>query len=430
MKKNIKKVVNAWCMYDWANSAYSLTIAVAVFPVYYRSSTSHFFPTEMVPFFGIFINNTVLYSYSLSFSFFIITLLSPILSGISDSGNKRKFFLKSFALMGSGSCMMLYFFDGHNVEFGILFSSLACIGYAGSLVFYNSYLPEIVSADKIDATSARGYSLGYLGSTLLLLCNLVMILYSGLFGFSDSGMGSRVSFISVGIWWIGFSFIAFYFLPDNGVGNTRWSFSLLRSGYSEIKKVYLSLQKQAGIRYFLIAFFFYNAGAQTTMYLASLFGSKEMGLSSDKLILIIIIIQIVAIVGAYFFALVSKKRGARYSLMFLIVCWILCCCSAYFVQDFLQFFLLAIGVGWVMGGIQSQSRASYSQLIPVGSLNNTSYFSFYDVVDKSSTIAGTFLYGLIDHLTGSMRMSAVALCFLFIVSIFYMRRVKWGEGSI
>jgi len=271
MELNNKRIVNAWAMYDWANSVYSLVITSTIFPVYYNNTTSTFADGDLIDFFGLKIVNTVLYEYSLSVSFLIIALLLPLLSGMADYSGKKKFFMKIFAYIGGLSCIGLYFFDGSNIELGILFSVCASIGYSGSLVFYNAYLPEIVSPDKYDIVSAKGFSLGYVGSVLLLILNLLMLSTPESFGLSGEGMAAKFSFVLVGIWWIGFSQITFYNLPEN-VYNRPPSVHVFKKGYREILKVWQSLKELKMTKRFLYAFFFYNMGVQTVMYLAASFG--------------------------------------------------------------------------------------------------------------------------------------------------------------
>lgn len=424
-----KRVINAWCMYDWANSVYSLVISSTIFPIYYSATTRNEGTNHMVSYFGISVENTVLYSYSISFAFLIVAFISPLLSGIADYGGKRKGFMKMFTYLGGFSCAMLYFFNGKNIEWGINFSILACLGYAGSLVFYNSYLPTITSQNNYDRVSAKGYSLGYLGSVLLLILILLILFNPGSFGFSGDAQATRFAFILVGLWWIGFAQYSFYYLPRNQKTGTSDK-HLFTKGYQEIVKVWNIVKKDANILKYLLAFFFYNTGVQTVMYLAALFGEKELSLSADKLISTILIIQLVAIGGAYLFARISERKGNVFSLSVMVVIWILICIYAYFIQNFHQFIFLATVVGLVMGGIQSLSRATYSKLIPRNTLDHTSFFSFYDAIDKISIVLGAFLYGLIEQLTGSMRNSTVALGVLFVFGLLVLYRVKVQKASI
>jgi len=410
-------------MYDWANSVYSLVITTAVFPIYFEAVTKSADGSNIVSFFGWELPNTVLYSYALSFSFLFTAFLLPLLTGMADYGGKKKLFLKIFAYMGSIACVSLFFFNGQNIEFGILMTIIASVGFSGSLVFYNAFLPEIVTPDRYDRISARGYSYGYLGSVLLLILNLMMIQMPHLFGLPEGTLPARISFLLVGFWWAGFAQIPFLRLPNN-VNKRNKNESLLKKGYDEIVKVYKSLENLPNLKKYLISFFFYNAGVQSVMYLATLFGSVELNLETSSLILIIIIIQIVGIGGSYLFARVSEAKGNVYSLTIMIIIWIGVCFAAYFVKTEFQFYTLAFVAGLIMGGIQALSRATYTKLIPENSIDNASYFSFFDVTFNVSIVMGTFAYGLIDHITGSMRNSALALTLFFIIGLGTLLFVK------
>ena len=414
-----KKTINAWCMYDWANSVYSLVITTTIFPIYYNSVTENAFGGQTVQFFGFNISNTVLYSYSLSFSFLIIALLSPLLSGIADYSGKRKMFMKFFTYLGGISCIMLYFFTGENIELGIIFAVLASVGFAGGIVFYNAYLPTISSPEHYDIVSAKGFSMGYAGSVILLIFNLVTISNPSLIGLADEGAASRLSFVLVGIWWIGFAQITFKHLPKDE--KTRHKFStLLNKGYHEISMVFQRLKTLTNTKRFLFSFFFYNMGVQTVIYLAALFGADELKLPANNLILTILIIQIVAILGSYSFAKLSKWKGNKLSLILMVAIWMVVCVYAFFLYTATQFYILGFVVGLVMGGIQSLSRASFAKLIPQETKDHTSYFSFYDVLEKLSIVMGTLVYGLIEQLTGSMRNSTLALSSFFIIGLIFL----------
>ena len=423
-----KKVQNAWAMYDWANSVYSLVITSTIFPVYYNSVTKGLDGSDRVDFFGFEVANTVLYSYSISFSYFVIALISPLLSGIADVSGKKLSFMKFFAYLGSISCMGLFFFDASNLEFGILCSVFASIGYAGSIVFYNAYLPEIATEEEYDFLSARGFALGYIGSVILLVFNLVTIQFPDLFGFSEGSFPARFSFLLVGLWWAGFSQITFSNLPK-GDKKESGDESIFSKGYREIQSVYVRVRTMPVLNKYLAAFFFYSMGVQTVMYLAASFGDKELGLPGDQLILTVLIIQFVAIGGSFLFAFISKKFGNKISLMIMIVIWIGICGAAYFVYTVYQFYALAFVVGMVMGGIQSLSRSTYSKLIPQSTNENASFFSFFDVTEKLAIVIGTFTYGAIEQWTGSMRNSAVSLGVFFLVGLGFLILVSIPRNS-
>lgn len=420
--KNDSKVVRAWVIYDWANSVYSLVITSAIFPVYYQAVTTSPDGGDVVNFFGFPIVNSVLYSYALSAAFLVIAPLLPLLSGMADYSGNKKFYMKVFVYIGGFGCMGLYLFEGANIEWGIFCSMLASIGYAGSVVFYDAFLPEIVTEDRMDRTSARGYSMGYYGGVALLVINLVMIMKWQTFGFSSEGTATRFAFLLVGVWWIGFSQYTFANLPE--IRRVQSGKRLLFNGYHELLKVWRSLSEHPDLRRYLFAYFFFNMGVQTVMYMAATFGSKELELPADKLILTVLIIQFVGAVGAHLFAWVSLRQGNKKSLMIMIGTWIGICGLAYFTTKEYQFYGVATLVGLVMGGIQSLSRATYAKLIPASSVDHASYFSFFDVTFNLSIVLGTFSYGLIDHITGSMRNSTLVLAIFFVIGMILLSRVS------
>jgi UMF1 family MFS transporter len=419
MEKNNKKTINAWCMYDWANSVFSLTITTAIFPDYFLNVTSN-----PVNFLSFNLDNDVLMSYIVSTSFLFVAFLSPFLTAIADYSGRKKMFMQTFCYIGSLACISLYFFKPEKgAEFvvdtalfiGVFSFFFGLVGYSGSIVFYNSFLPEITDEENFDKVSAKGFSLGYIGSVLLLIVNLATYFAAkeGVIGISG-GEAARLSFITVGVWWFVFSQYTFLHLPKystavRGTGN--WIFNGLR----ELRKVFIEVQKQKLLKRFLLSFFFYNMGVQTVMYLAPLFAKKEIGLESASLILTILIIQLVAIVGAMFFNFTSSKVGNVKALLLGIMIWIVVCGSAYFVQNGLSFYILAAMIGFVMGGIQSLSRSTYSKLIPQNTTDNASYFSFYDVADKLSTVLGTFMFGFVKQMTGTMRNSVLVIAVLFVI---------------
>ncbi|HSZ71894.1 MAG TPA: MFS transporter [Cytophagaceae bacterium] len=421
MEKNNPKVLNGWCMYDWANSVFSLTITTAVFPEYFLSATTAADGNSIVDFWGYPITNSVLYSYGVSFSFLIAAILSPISTSIADVAGRKKFFMSLFAYMGSAACALLYFFhspaDGGvaNVDWVIPTFVLASLGYSGSIVYYNSFLPDIATEDRFDGLSAKGFSLGYIGSVLLLIINIAMILGADTLGIT-SGEAARISFLTVGLWWFVFATYSFSQLPsDQPVVLKGWKW--LSKGFQELKDIGQKIGTRKLLKRFLISFFFYNMGVQTVMYLAPLFAKEVIHIESAELIATILIIQLVAILGAYCFNLVSSRLGNTRALAYGIVIWLLICASGYFVQKGISFFCLAGTIGFVMGGIQSLSRATYSKLLPEGVENTASFFSFYDVTEKISIVLGTFLFGFIRHITGDMRNTLLMLGLLFITGL-------------
>lgn len=426
MEKGNKKIINGWAIYDWANSVYPLVIISTIFPIYYTSITQND-TTDVVTFLGMKFKNTALYSYSLSFSYLLIAILSPVLSAIADFAGNKKAFMRFFCTLGALSCSSLYFFNSiDKLWLGIIAFILAGIGFSGSLVFYNAFLPEIADPKDQDHVSAKGFAMGYIGSSILLIFNLVMVLKPEIFpswlNLMEKGQPARTAFLTVGIWWLGFAQITFSRLKETKT-NHKISGDILLKGYRELSKVLSQLKETPNLKKFLFAFFFYNMGVQTVMYVATLFGDKELKLESGQLITTILILQFVAIAGAYLFSTLSRLRGNIQALSLAIIFWIGICIGAYFVYSVNEFYALAFAVGMVMGGIQSLSRSTYSKLLPP-TRDHASYFSFYDVCDKLGIVLGTASYGLIEELTGSMRNSIIALTLFFLTGMIFLTKVE------
>ncbi len=420
LQKNNKRLINAWASFDWSNSVYNLIVTTAIFPIYYLSTTQEAFGGEMVHFFGLTIKNSVLFSYAISFSFLIIVFISPFLSGIADYGGMKKRFMQFFTYLGSLSCMGLYFFTGENIEYGIGCSVLASIGYAGSLVFYNGFLPEVASKDKTDRISAKGFAMGYIGSVILLVINLILYQKFESFGFENGGEATRFGFILVGVWWMGFAQIAFYFLKDRDTGK-KITLEILGFGTQELKKVFVAIINKQVMKRYLSSFFLFSMGVQTVMLLAPLFADKEIGFQADEMIYVVLILQILAIGGAYFFAWLSKIKGNGFSISCTLIIWIFICIAGYFLENKISFYALAAFLGFVMGGIQSISRSTYSKLIPTKTKDTASYFSFYDITEKLAIVIGSLSYGLIDQVTGSMRYSMVFMSVFFVGGFIFLQ---------
>lgn len=420
---NSPKVINAWCSYDIANSAYILSVNTVLYPIFYQQVTRKAFGSEMVTFMGMNIRNTVLYEYAIALGYFLVILLTLSLSGIADLGGYRKPFMRFFTMLGSFACMGLFFFTGENIALGLLLPMLAVIGFAGSLVYYNSFLPIIASPDQHDKISAKGFSFGYAGSMLLLIFNIFSLQKFQLFGFSDSLEAIRFSFIEVGIWWLAISQIAFYYLREERK-KVHWNISLFTRGFQEVLNVFGFIRKHKSMYQFLLSFFFFSMGVQTIIIVASLFGKAELGISDTMLIMTILIIQLVAILGAFIFGRVSTRFGNRTSLLWMLAIWIIICLSAYFVDSEIQFYILSALVGLVMGGIQSQARSTWSKLMPSATTDTASYFSFYDSTEKLAIVIGMLGFGIIEQVTGSMRNSSLLLSLFFIVSFLIIAFTK------
>ncbi len=426
LEKGSKKLLNAWAFYDWANSVYSLVIASAVFPLFYGALFREA-GIEKVHVFGGLIERAPLISYVTAAAFLLVSIMSPILSGIADYMGNKKVFLKFFCYLGALSCIGLYWFSLENIYFGLLCYFFGLIGFWASLVFYNSYLPDIAFPEQHDAISAKGYSWGYIGSVLLLVFILMMIMKYEWFGFDGAGLPTRLSFILVGVWWMGFSQYTFYYLPKGHNKGKKVTRKLLFNGFRELRSVWNRLGDSPVLKSYLMAFFVYSMGVQTVMIAATYFAEGELAWSSDSerttgLIISILLIQLVAVIGATLTSKASEKFGNIKTLIVINIFWFLVCCFAYFVVTPIHFYVVASCVGLVMGGIQALSRSTYAKFLPETE-DTTSFFSFYDVSEKIGIVIGMFLYGFVAQVTGSMRNSVLFLGVFFLIGIGLLFRV-------
>lgn len=431
--KKDSKAARAWMFYDWANSVYSLVISTAIFPIYYSSVTSTD-TSDQVNFFGWEITNTVLYSYALSFSFLLVVLLSPVLSSIADLSSRKKAFLKQFCYMGAGATALLFFFDGvDTLWIGILGTIVASVGFWGSQVFYNAFLPEIVPKKDQDRVSGKGFALGYLGSSILMILTLAFIQFHDVFGVVDSGMATRISFVIVAIWWAGFAQITFNGLPESGK-RVKIKSHHIWDGYKQLKVTWDKFQHMTGIKTFLVGFFLLSTGVQTIILLATPFGTKVLGMGEVQMISTILIIQFLAIAGAQIFSRLSGKIGNIKAIIVSLIIWTTITVIGWSLQadDPLveyKFYFMGGLVGLVMGGVQALARSTYSKMLPVEGEHAT-FFSFYDVTEKVAIVIGTFFFGFIEELSGDMHNSVLFLAVFFLASTLVMTRVKYNFKNV
>jgi len=431
LEKGNSKLLNAWAFYDWANSVYSLVIASAIFPIFY-GALFKIKGSLYIDVFGTTLKSTALISFVTAAAFLLVAIISPLLSGISDFVGNKKNFMKFFCYLGALSCIALYWFSLENIYWSLLAYFFGLVGFWGSLVFYNSYLPDIAFPEQQDKISAKGFSLGYFGSVLLLIVNLAMVMKPELFGISGTSgeakmKAMRYSFITVGVWWILFSQYTYYYLPKGNKGQ-KVTKSVIFNGLHELKKVWSLLGENLKLKRFLGSFFVYGMAVQTVMIVAVYFGEQEIQWASDSekttgLIISILVIQLVAILGAIMTSKASAKFGNIVTLIFLNCVWAVLCVVAFFVTTPVEFYITAGFVGLVMGGIQALSRSTYSKLLPETD-DTASFFSFYDVTEKIGIVIGMFLYGIIDQVTGSPRYSIIFLCLFFVSGILLLSSVR------
>jgi MFS transporter, UMF1 family len=426
-----KKVINAWAMYDWANSVYNLVITTTFFPVYYTEMTKAEPFNGRVEFFGRSFVNTALYSYALAATYLLVAILLPILSSIADYKGNKKRFMQFFCTLGALACSGLYFFKPQNFSFGIVCMMVAAFGFYCSLVFYNSYLPEIAAEPDRDRVSAKGFTYGYIGSVILQVIGFLLVLFWDPIPFLGSeGDAVRLTFLLVGLWWIGFAQIPFRYLPvGNAVQTNGERRNFITGGFKELHKVFRQLMKMPVLKRFLFAFFFYNMGVQTVMLAATNFGSKVLNLPSTNLIVTVVLIQVVAIAGAYLMAKLSSLFGNLQVLIGVVLFWIVLCVAAYFMTSEFHFYALAVGVGLVMGGIQALSRSTYSKLMP-DTEDTASFFSFYDVTEKVAIVIGLTAFGYIEELTNDMRNSVLSLITFFCLGLLLLLSALYKQNKL
>jgi UMF1 family MFS transporter len=426
MQTASKKVIRGWAMYDWANSVYNLVITTTFFPIYFTAVTRKQFGSDIIPFLGRKFVNSSLYDYSLAVAYLFIALLYPILTSIADTRGNKKSFMKFFCYMGSLGCALLYFFNGTNLWLGIICFMMASMGFVGSLVFYNAFLPEIAAPEDRDRVSAKGFSFGYIGSVILQLMGFALVVLLP----ENPFLAPRITFLLVGIWWASFAQITFAALPETRMAGKIGS-QIFKESFAAMKEVYLEIKKLPVLKNFLRGYFFYSMGVQTVMLAATLFGSKLLQLPDTKLIITVVVIQLVAIPGAIWMSNLSEKFGNLRVLTGIIIFWILICLAAYYTASFKEqggnpefgFYGLAIAVGLVMGGIQSLSRSTYSKLMP-DTKDTSSYFSYYDFTEKLAIVIGMFSFGFIEEVTGSMKNSVLSLIVFFVFGLLWLIRAQ------
>ncbi len=431
LPKGNKKLLNAWAFYDWANSVYSLVIASAIFPIFYNALFAD--GVSYIKVFGVNFKNSALISFVTAAAFLLVAFMSPLLSGIADYVGNKKNFLRFFCYLGGLSCIGLNWFSLENIYVGLVFYFLGLVGFWSSWVFYNSYLPDIAYPEQMDKISAKAYSMGYIGSVILLIINLAMVMKPDIFSIeatpnnTASQMAMRYSFVMVGIWWIVFSQYTYYYLPKANKNASKMAKHAIFNGFKELKKVAVLVNHNLRLKRYLTAYFVYSMAVQTVMLIATYFGAQEIKWTDKEestlgLIICILVIQLVAILGAFLTSKASAKFGNIPVLIFINCVWVFLCGFAYFITLPNHFYIMAALVGLVMGGVQALSRSTYSKFLPV-TKDTASFFSFYDVAEKIGIVIGMLVYGIIDQITGSPRFAIVFLGLFFVVGVLLLMRI-------
>jgi len=411
------KIINAWCMYDWANSAFATTIMAAVLPTFYSEvAGANLRPVQASSYWG----------YTNTIAMLLIAVAAPILGAIADHSGAKKRFLGSFASLGILFTALLVLVSTGDWLMASVFYILGRVGFAGANIFYDSLLPHVAGPDEIDQVSAKGYALGYLGGGLLLVVNLAWIMKPELFGLPGAEIASRLSFLSVAVWWAIFSIPLFRRVPEPSFAQQpRESANPIRAGFQRLGQTFRGIRRYRELFKFLIAFWLYNDGIGTIIIMAAIFGA-EIGIGTTSLIGAILAVQFLGVPFAFAFGWLARRLGTKRSILLALGVYTIIAIGGYFMQTGLHFWVLAFLVATVQGGSQALSRSLFGRMAP--KTKTAEFFGFYDVSSKFAGIAGPALFGLVGQLTGSSRLSIISLIFFFAAGGLLLAQVNEKEG--
>jgi len=411
-EKAYRKVVNSWALYDWANSAFATTIMAAVLPVYYSQVAGANLSGNLA---------TVYWGYTTTIALLIMALLAPIVGAIADYSGIKKRFLATFVAIGVAFTALLYFVQSGDWAMASLFFIVSNIGFAGSDLFYNSLLPHVARPEDIDRVSARGYAFGYIGGGLLLAINVVMIQLM-----TDGELAARLSFVSVAIWWAVFTIPLLRNVPEPPAGRRADEHANpVRAGFRRLRKTFREIRHYRQLFIFLIAFWVYNDGIGTIIKMATIYGA-EIGIDQGALIGALLVTQFVGVPFSFAFGWLAGRIGAKRSIYLGLAVYALISIGGYFMATALHFWILAFLVGTVQGGSQALSRSLFGAMSPKA--KTAEFFGFYGMSSKFAGIVGPLLFAVVGQITGSSRLSIVALIIFFIIGGFLLSRVDEQEG--
>ncbi len=410
-------------MYDWANSAFATVVLAAVLPVYFVSLV----PPEgaRVSFFGLTrtMPASALWGYAISISMGLVALGAPYLGSLADHGKCRRSLLIFFGLTGAAATTLLYLAGPGQYLLAILLFILANVGFAGGNIFYNAFLPALAQGPELDRLSARGFAYGYIGGGLMLLLAFGMIQFFDTFGFADRGAATRFGFLMTGLWWALFALPSYAFLSEKSFAPGDSASPKGMRGYLQ---TFAHIRRYPDLLKFLIAFLFYNDGIQTIIVVSAIFAREELGLSQGSILGCFLMIQFLAMPGALLFGRIAEKGGAKRSVLITLVLFILVSVYAFFMQQDWEFWALGLVVALILGGSQAISRSLFASLVPPG--KNAEFFGFYAISGKFASIFGPLIFALIADLTGSSRLSILALSAFFLVGIAILAFVDVERG--
>lgn len=424
---NDRKTIFAWCMYDWANSAFILTVVTAVLPIYFASA--------IVPEGGVTIGETnysatALWGLAISAAGIFIFLFAPLLGTIADYTYSKKKFLLFFCYAGSMATLALFFSEPGDVQYTITLLIIAQIGFVGGNIFYDAFLPVIASPDKTDWVSGKGFAFGYVGGGVQLLLALLLISFHDMLGL-DKTLAVRIGLAMAGLWWGGFAVFTFLWLkepvPTQADTHRESLFTLLHMAIRRLAHTLRQIRSLRPLLIFLIAFMLYNEGIQTVIVMATIYGEQELKFSSSTLMLTLLIVQTVAMFGALGFSKLAERIGTKAAIVISLLIWCGIVIYAYFMTSPAEYLILGVFVGLVLGGSQSLSRSLYAAMIPVNA--SAEFFSFFTVFTRFSSIWGPMVFALIDTWTGSARLSIISLIVFFFAGIALLLLVNTKKAS-
>jgi len=424
--QNHKLPIFGWVMYDWANSAFATTIMAGFFPIFFKHFWS--FGADAVV-------TTAKLGFANAAAGIVIALCAPALGAIADRGRARKKILLVFALLGIVATSLLYFVVEGQWQMAAAFYILAIIGFSGGNIFYDALLTSVASEKKVDMVSSLGYALGYLGGGILFAINVWMTLQPAAFGLSDAAESIRLSFLCVGLWWMIFAIPLFLFVKEPGIHPDRSTSKIIKDGLSQLKTTFRERRHLKNIFLFLAAYWLYIDGVDTIIVMAVNYG-LSIGLQPQDLILALLITQFIGFPSAIAFGFMGEKIGARRAIFAALVVYLLITLWGACMRQKWEFYLLAITVGLVQGGIQALSRSFFTRLIPED--KSAQYFGFYNMVGKFAAIVGPLLIGATGLWLSAMgfsdmlatRLSILSVSLLFLaggILFFFVDEKRWGK---
>lgn len=412
-----KKPVLSWMFYDFGNSAFATTIMAAVLPIFYYDVAAK----------GVKESLAISYwGYSQSIAVLIVAILAPILGAISDYSAAKKKFLMFFAFMGMIASVLLAFVGEGDYLLASGLLILGTIGFSGGNVFYDAFLPEVSDEKSIDRISAGGYAFGYIGGGILLAINLLMIMKSDWFGLPNGLVGTKLSFVSVGVWWFVFSIPLFKNIIEEKKVKQKREHSYVTIGFKKVGRTLREIPQFKQMLIFLLAFWLYNDGISTIIKMATIYG-RDIGIGSTDLIAALLITQFVGIPFAFFFGWLAGKITAKRALMLSLFVYLIIVILGYFMTSALHFYILAVCVGLVQGGAQSLSRSIFGRMVPAD--RHAEFFGLYGVSSKFAAIFGPFVAAMVVQLTGQSRLGILSLIVFFIAGMILLKFVDIEKGA-